>query len=489
MAYAEIAKGRIVLESGAAVEEIHINKRTNSTFDTVIIANNAGAEELPKRITRDAVSVVEETLVVKVESNGSSENVYVYADGATGTKGSTEKVTEGDNKQNENVNSALGQLVLDNGSDGDKAQTVEEKQTAKVEVVETAQNKEEVEKAEGAGYEITHHDALAPTCTEDGHTAYDSYFVNAEERKVGYKVIPATGHDADIETGICDICHAQAYTARIGDVGYASLQTAWNAGANKTVVLLCDLTQNGFYAYGTYTLDLNGHTLTLRGHSAISGAFGTDGGANYSHTNLTIKNGTLELTGANYSNYGIYNYGTLTLKDLTINSACQTVIYANGQQWGTAGTTTLDNVTINSTHSSGTAVAAYSFKSSWAGTVKPTVVIKNSTITAAYNAVMMYAVDATVEGCAISATNNNALWISNAANASGVTGTITVKGNTTITAGSDYRRINAQGSNTIVVIDGTYNFDPSNNNSKNYVDSTVYDVNDNGNETWTVVAK
>lgn len=91
VAYAEISYGRILLERGAVVEEIHINKKTDSSFDTVIIANKGGTEELPERITRDAVTVSEETLIVKVESNGSSENVYVYADGGTGTKGSTQK--------------------------------------------------------------------------------------------------------------------------------------------------------------------------------------------------------------------------------------------------------------------------------------------------------------------------------------------------------------------------------------------------------------
>lgn len=137
VAYAEISYGRIVLESGSKIEEVHVNKKDSASFDTVIIANNGGAAELPDRITRDAVTVTEETLVVKVESNGSSENVYVYASGASGT---TEKVTEGENKQNENVNSALGQLVLDNGSNpGEKAQTAEQKQAAKTEAVENAQ--------------------------------------------------------------------------------------------------------------------------------------------------------------------------------------------------------------------------------------------------------------------------------------------------------------------------------------------------------------
>ena len=286
---------------------------------------------------------------------------------------------------------------------------------------------------------------------------------------------------AEEAVAIVTIEEDDQYVARIGATGYTTLQAAWNVGADKTVILLKDLVQNGFYAYGTYTLDLDGHTLTLRGHSAISGAFGTDGGGNATHTNLTVLNGTLNLTGAGYSNYGIYNYGTLTLKDLTVNSACQTVIYSNGQQWGTVGTTTLDNVTINATHSSGTAVAAYSFKSSWAGSVKPSVVIKNSTISAAYNAVMMYGVDATVENTSITATNNNALWVSNSAMGSGLYGTVTVKGLTNINAGSDYKRLNAASGHSIVVVEGTYNFDPT-----KYVDLLHYGVTENSNDTFTV---
>ncbi len=137
VAFAEISKGRIVLEKGADVEEIHVNKKENEqAFDTVIIANNGGTEELPKRITRDAVTVSEETLVVKVEANGTSENVYVYASGSSGT-------TEKTNTQNTSVDSPLGQLVLDNGSNpGEKAQTPEQKEAAKTEVINDAKSEE-----------------------------------------------------------------------------------------------------------------------------------------------------------------------------------------------------------------------------------------------------------------------------------------------------------------------------------------------------------
>ena len=243
---------------------------------------------------------------------------------------------------------------------------------------------------------------------------------------------------------------------------------------------------------GTYTIDLNCHILNLNGDTDV-GSDGTtdaaifiDGGGNWTHGNLTLKNGTLNMNGSKVSQYGIYNYGTITLKDLTINSPCETVVYSNGQAWGSAGTTKLDNVVINSTNNSGTALSGSALKN-WAGTIKPTIIIKNSTISATNNAVMMYGVDATVENCTISATNNDALWISRSSMASGITGTITIKGNTNIYAGSDYKRLNASDSNTIIVIEGKYNFNPSNNNSENYVDSN-YSVVDNGDGTWTVTA-
>ena len=207
VSYVEIAYGRIVLEKGADIEEIHINKKTDSTFDTVIIANNGGAEELPQRITRDAVTVAIETLVVKVESNGQSENVYVYADGATGTKGSTQKITEGENKQNENVNSALGQLVLDNGATADKAQTAEEKAEAKDEVAGAAVSAV-FEKQEG----------------------------NAD------------------------------YVARIGQTGYMSLQSAVDAAVDgKTIIMLKNvtLTSSDYVLINKdITLNLGGKTIS-----------------------------------------------------------------------------------------------------------------------------------------------------------------------------------------------------------------------------------
>ena len=132
VAYAEIAKGRIVLESGSEIEHVHINA-TGNAFDTIIIEDK-GARKLPSAITRDAISLEsgESKLVVTViASSGEQEEVYVYADGTTGT-------TEKTNQQNSEVDTALGVLVLDNGSAGEKAQTQQEKGATKAEAVADA---------------------------------------------------------------------------------------------------------------------------------------------------------------------------------------------------------------------------------------------------------------------------------------------------------------------------------------------------------------
>lgn len=443
------------------------------------IADN-GTVSLPEVITRDEVTVSEPTTVVTVVSSAGTEEIKVYADG---TQGTTEKTET----QNKDVNSALGQLVLDNGSE-QKALDADAKEEVKEEIVEEAQNEEAVEKAEDAGYVITHHEALEPTCTEDGHTAYDSYFVNSEEVKIGYKVIPATGHAEPDEDGKCTVCGEQIYSYKVGSNFYASINDAWTAAKNSSydLKLLADVTLNALQVYADYSIDLNGKTLTLRGHAnagTTGGAIYIDGGANSGHGHLTIKNGTLDMPGTNFSTYGIYNYGTLTMQDVTINSNCSTVIYVNGQAWGSAGTTTLEGVTINSTNTSGTAFAAYSLKSF--STVSPIVSINDCEVTSAKNGVMIYACQANVSNTEVTVpSSQNGIWISRSSMASGITNTLTLSGNVSVNGGSSYSAVHAQDGNAIVAVAGTYNFDPT-----SYVDAENYSVSDNGDGTWTVSAK
>ena len=478
VAFAQISKGRIALESTSKVSQIHVEKKTESTFDEIIIAKHADVE-LPT-LSRDDVTIPSGgTLVVALQEGTEAVTEQTDLDYVWLTKqGVFEQVAISDNAESAVSETASTTVYADQVSN-------QETQTAAQQIANNIAEQVVIDTVTyNVSVDTTSRDIVLTNATDPTQTA--SAEATAAAIAEG-EVVTESGLDeekkeaaAEEAVAIVTIEEDDQYVARIGATGYTTLQAAWNVGANKTVILLKDLVQNGFYAYGTYTLDLDGHTLTLRGHSAISGAFGTDGGANSTHTNLTVLNGTLNLNGAGYSNYGIYNYGTLTLKDLTVNSACQTVIYSNGQSWGTVGTTTLDNVTINATHTSGTAVAAYALKNSWTN-IKPVVVIKNSTISAAYNAVMMYGTDATIENTSITVTNNNALWVSNSAMGSGLYGTITVKGLTNINAGSDYKRLNAASGHSIVIVEGTYNFDPT-----KYVDLLHYGVTENSNDTFTV---
>ena len=152
--FAEIAKGRIVLESGSEIKHIHVNAKEDNSgnnlneFDTIIIADN-GAKALPEAITRDQVDVSEAKPVVTVESGSSSETVYVYpyTDAQEAKTGTTEQTET----QNASIASALGKLVLDNGSDaGEKAMSNNDKEAAKTEVVN-----ETIESVEYAGVAVT----------------------------------------------------------------------------------------------------------------------------------------------------------------------------------------------------------------------------------------------------------------------------------------------------------------------------------------------
>ena len=154
VAFAEIAKGRIVLESGSEIKHIHVNvKRDNNgnslnEFNTIIIADN-GAKALPEAITRDQVDVSEAKAVVTVESSSTSETVYVYpyTDSESTKTGTTEQTTT----QNTDIATDLGKLVLDNGSDaGEKAMSNNDKEAAKTETVNEA-----IESVEYTGVAVT----------------------------------------------------------------------------------------------------------------------------------------------------------------------------------------------------------------------------------------------------------------------------------------------------------------------------------------------
>ena len=239
--FAEIAKGRIVLEEGSKIDHIHVNKKENvQEFDTVII-KDAGALALPSKITRDQVDVEEAKAVVTVETGNASETVYVYpyTDAQSVKTGTTEKTET----QNTTISSALGQLVLDNGSDaGEKAMSN-----------------------------------------------------NAKEEIKEEKIAEAVGEEID-ETGL--------YEARIGNVGYETLDAAVeNIQAGETLVLCKDIVRDETVSVPVWTkpfnIDLNNHTyetlsvvgksLSNMGYTASAFCFSYNG-----EETITIKNGTIK---------------------------------------------------------------------------------------------------------------------------------------------------------------------------------------------------
>ena len=456
VAYAEIAKGRIVLEAGSKIEEIHVNKKENEqAFDTVIIANNGGSQELPERITRDAVTVSEETLVVKVESNGASENVYVYADGVTGTKGSTQKVVDEENpenNQNASVNSVLGQLVLDNGATADKAQTVEEKEATKQEAVQEAVI-EEIEESDkyvariGTTPYESLKDAVAGATVNDviEMTANDidnenvsvdkRITINMNEKTFGGTIIIATAKN--IPVTINGNANIDAVLNN-GNKYYSNLYV----GASGSYRLLKDFTMSGTTInYGiNYSLDLGNHTLTMT-YGGSDGAFEVKKDIYSGVGKLTISNGNLNFTSTSSSANAFEVYGELTLDSVNVNSSCgNAAIKGEGGNWSQNCVITVTNSVINS---AGHGIHLSSYKSSSA--YISTLTMSGSSIASSNIGVYANGATCSIDNCSIES-NSYAIQTVSSYPASGIAANVTISGTTTITS---------QGYNTIDCKSGT----------------------------------
>ena len=176
-----------------------------------------------------------------------------------------------------------------------------------------------------------------------------------------------------VENGDGTFGVAKIPVAQIGETTYGSLRDAISAcSGGEIITLLRDVTDsNPLYSKAnSFTLDLNGHTYNFTGNAGYA-AFSTD----YSNVTITVKNGTINSTGAlayipepgltessayNNSGYifenvtatangsvGIKTNGqaennTITLKDSTLN-----VPNGYGIFFPSSGTLTIDNSKIN----------------------------------------------------------------------------------------------------------------------------------------------
>lgn len=169
--FAEINKGRIVLESDSEIKHIHINANSTSTGFEAVVIEDKGAEALPQAITRDEITLNSGSVdVVTVVSSGSEEVVKVYSDGSTGSTQKTET-------QNAAVASALGQLVLDNGASEKKALDEDAKEEAKAEAVDELAGEEVSESENISSY-------VARIGTQGYMTFQDAYGAAASGNKI-----------------------------------------------------------------------------------------------------------------------------------------------------------------------------------------------------------------------------------------------------------------------------------------------------------------
>ena len=121
--------------------------------------------------------------------------------------------------------------------------------------------------------------------------------------------------------------------AKIGGKKYPTLEAAINAVTEgQTIDLLKDVDKATGISVGSkkdFTIDFAGHTYTLDGPGAGSAGTETNGFQLLKDSNITFKNGTIDVAdGANNIRMIIQNYANLTLEDMTIKSQSDKVAYA-----------------------------------------------------------------------------------------------------------------------------------------------------------------
>ena len=195
-------------------------------------------------------------------------------------------------------------------------------------------------------------DAVAPTCTTEGNTAYykcdcGEFFSDAEgttKIEDGSWVIDALGHNDADEDGVCDNCPHGAEVS-VGDKYYATFEDAIsNAVAGDIITLLKDVTvEIGVSVEKALTLDLNGFdivsastqpntalikvdgtaaSLVITGNGTINSA---SQGNDYSMALWARNGGKITINGGTYT-----NLGAKSMEDATTYNNNE-LIYASGE--------------------------------------------------------------------------------------------------------------------------------------------------------------
>ena len=329
IAFLEIAKGRVALESGSDVKQIHVSTKIidvaedgtktkeANTFDQVIIALASGVET--PDFSRDEVALssvgAEGKLVVEIEKeNNQSDYVYLYQQGLveqirvasgdstkTGDSVQPAAITEEAKKgSDESLSSNTSSIAIDIANNLKAGSTATPEQiaagTVDVEQIEEAGLTEE---AKETAKETAVNDAMVEEYSESGDKAIP-------ENAVAYNVNTQTYYAIDDD-------HA---------TGMAALRAALDGADSKDVILLMNdvtltlgATNARFPISKSVTLNGNGHTVTTNGRGFGVGADAT------SKVDVTFKN--ITITNAQASGRCIDtrgNLASLTLDSVTLKT-------------------------------------------------------------------------------------------------------------------------------------------------------------------------
>ena len=313
---ADISKGRIVLEKGSDVSDIHINKKNDSSFDTVIIARDEGVDMTKVKLSRDAVEIAAEgTLVVALQSGTEAVTESTELDYIWLTKqGIYEQI-----KVSNNAESA-GDVWADDESNSAATQEAAKQIANNIlnSNVTIADVTYTISVDENTRDLVIKNSATNEVATENITEAIIS---GIEDESTYYSSITAAENDIFNQQN-----PGNNYVARIGMTGYDVLgATNGTTGAlaqsvicteeHKTVVLLKDVDLGTNYikipTTCNFTLDLNGHTISANGYQIFSKPGGNVTGT-INVINTSSTQATLSLLRDGSSTY-IFDLGGRTL--------------------------------------------------------------------------------------------------------------------------------------------------------------------------------
>ena len=303
VAFVEISKGRIALEKNSEVAQIHVEKKTESTFDEIIISKHLSVE-LPT-LSRDDVTIPSGgTLVVALQEGTGIITTETDLDYVWLTKqGVYKQIAISDNKNN-SVSQGSSTTVYADQLSSSKQET----QTAAQQIANNIVDQVVIGNVTyNVSVDTTSRDIVLTNDAQPSQKA--SAEATAAAIAAGDVVKESglnetkKGQAAAEQVAIVTVEENDDNAARIGTHGYATLEAAVAAaGEGSTVVLLKDVSLGVNdscigWKHGRFSLDLNGHTMRTDSEKGVElNNNGYTSGVFYMSEfdrPVTIKNGTV----------------------------------------------------------------------------------------------------------------------------------------------------------------------------------------------------